>query len=93
MLKISKTSLLSIALLGIFLGGCMVAKPADTSTETPTVTLQGTLIVGDSVKLQTPEKIVDLDTRKVDVKGMDKKTVKVTGEYSGTTLFVDKLEQ
>lgn len=48
--------------------------------------------VGDEYLLSTSEGIVNITSTKVDLNGYMKKKVKVTGMYSGSTLYVDKIE-
>lgn len=86
---------LSIVLASsLFLGGCsLVAQPASVETETPTTTIMGKILVtGDTVSISSNGKITDITSRKIDLKQFNGKEVTVTGEFSGTTLFVDKVE-
>lgn len=80
--------------MATFLGGCGVAQPADMATESPTQTVSGTLYkVGESYSfVDSSGKTIDLDARRVDLSKYAGKSVTITGEYSGTTLFVDKIE-
>lgn len=90
-----KTLILSALLTAsIFFGGCLVAKPADIETESPDVTLSGTIIqAGTKFSLSVPDKpLVELDSRQVDLGDYLGKTITVTGQYSGTTLFVSKIQ-
>lgn len=75
----------------LFLGGCsLVAKPADVVTESPTTTITGKVIVaGDMVTITSSGKVIEITSRKIDLKQFKDKEVTVTGEFSGTTLFVD----
>lgn len=93
-----KTLLLSSLLVAtsIFFGGCTAfeAKPADMTTESPDVTLTGSVIqAGTIFSLNIPGKPpTELDSRQVSLKDYVGKTVTVTGQYSGTTLFVSKIK-
>lgn len=92
-----KTLLLSSLLAtSIFFGGCsaLVAEPADTTTESPDVTLTGNLIkAGTIFSLNIAGKPpVELDSRRVSLKDYVGKTVTVTGQYSGTTLYVSQIK-
>lgn len=78
----------------ILFGGCLVAKPADLTTESPDVTLTGSLVqAGSRFSLNIPGKPpVELDSRQVILSNYAGKTVTATGQYSGTTLFVSKIQ-
>ncbi len=72
--------------------------PGSTSqvvTTSPTVSISGKVsAVGAAISITTPEgKLIELNTmKKIDFSQYDGQTVTVTGEYSGTVLFVDKVE-
>ncbi len=92
-----KTLVLSFLLaVSIIFGGCtsFVAKPADTTSESPDVTLTGSLIqAGTIYSLNVAGKPpIELDSRQVILKNYVGKTITVTGQYSGTTLFVSKIK-
>lgn len=92
-----KTLLLSSLLAtSILFGGCtaFVAQPADTTTESPDVTLTGNLIqAGTIFSLNVAGKPpIELDSRQVPLKDYVGKTVTVTGQYSGTTLYVSQIK-
>ncbi len=86
----------TLLVASILFGGCssFVAKPADINTESPDVTLTGTLIQADTTfQLTTPGKApVELDSRQITLSNYAGKAVTVTGQYSGTTLFVSKIQ-
>lgn len=91
-----RKALLPIILLSfsVLLGGCLIAKPADVKTESPDVTLSGTISrTGPLFFLTTADRgIIQLDSREVDLSGYTNLAVTLTGQYSGTTLFVSKIE-
>lgn len=92
---IKRTYLLGLIFVGFSLAGCnLVAQPADMTEESPTVTLSGTLTAaGGKFTLATPDrKTVDLDSRQVDLSTYSGKQVTVSGQYSGTTLFVSTIQ-
>ncbi|KKU33046.1 hypothetical protein A3K29_05080 [Candidatus Collierbacteria bacterium RIFOXYB2_FULL_46_14] len=78
----------------VFFGGCsLVAQPADVVTETPTKTFTGMVVVsGSLITISDGTKNTEITSRKVDLKQYAGKTVTVTGEFSGTTLYVDSVE-
>lgn len=88
------------------MSGCsLVAKPADVVTESPTQTITGVIkVTGDLIVInqqgvgvigKSPDGVTasttEITSRKIDLKKYDGQTVTVTGEFSGTTLFVDKV--
>lgn len=92
-----KISLLSAVLVSsLIFGGCsaFVAKPADVESESPDVTLTGTLTqAGSRFSLNVEGKPpVELDSRQVTLSDFAGRSVTVTGQYSGTTLFVSKIQ-
>lgn len=85
----------AILVTSILIGGCsLVAQPADIESESPDVTLTGTLIqAGTKYSLNVAGKPpVDLDSRQVTLGNYANQTVTVTGQYSGTTLYVSKIQ-
>lgn len=82
-------------ILGILLGGCtLVARPADVQTEDPQQTITGKIVVsGDRVTITSDGKVIELTSRKLDLKQYNGKNVTVFGEYSGTTLYVDDVKE
>lgn len=94
-MKHRKSLVLSAVLMSSFiLGGCsLVAQPANVATETPTKSITGKIVIsGDMVSITSSGKVTEVTSRKIDLKKYDGKMVTVTGEFSGTTLFVDKVE-
>ena len=81
---------------GLFLGGCsLVAKPAKTEIkiESPVQIITGTVLVsGDMVTITSSGKVIEITSRKINLKQYNGQQVTVTGEFSGTTLFVDKVK-
>jgi len=59
-----------------------------------TTSREGTLTVksGEDYLLSTSEGIVNITSTKVNLDNYLKKKIKVTGMFSGTTLYVDKIE-
>ncbi|MEK7525364.1 MAG: hypothetical protein AAB548_03265 [Patescibacteria group bacterium] len=95
---INRKSALVATLLAtsLIFGGCSASTPTpvQTQTETPDVNLTGTIIQAGSLYSLTitGKPPVELDSRRVNLADYVGKTVTVTGQYSGTTLFVDKIE-
>jgi hypothetical protein len=78
----------------LVLSGCsLVAQPADVATESPVVTIRGKVMVaGEKVSIVEGAKTTEITSRKLDLKQYNGKEVEVTGEFSGTTLFVDSVK-
>jgi hypothetical protein len=92
-----KKIILGIMLSTILLSGCGLAtsKPATTNTiQENVVTKVGTISTksGDEYLLVTSDGIVNITSNKVNLDNYLKKQIKVTGMFSGSTLYVDKLE-
>lgn len=93
---------------GIFLSGCnLVAQQADVVMENPVTTITGRITVsGETITISVinnpaknnggpevmPGKVTEITSRKIDLKQYNGKQVTVTGEFSGTTLFVDEVK-
>lgn len=82
---------------GLVLGGCTLTSKAPSTTEKleqSVVTKSGTIStkVGDEYLLSTDEGIVNITSNKVNLDTYMKKPVRVTGMFSGSTLYVDKIE-
>ena len=89
----TKKILLAILLISSLTFGACVAKPASLTTEDPNTNLTGVVTqTGAQFSIKTDTGIVALDSRKLDLSLSVGKTVTVIGQYSGTTLFVDKIE-
>jgi hypothetical protein len=87
-----------VLLLATFiLGGCTLSQ-TKVSTEQKlqenVVTKVGTISTksGDEYLLVTSDGIVNITSNKVNLDNYLKKQIKVTGMFSGSTLYVDKLE-
>ncbi len=79
----------------LFLGGCSLSsQPAvEVKEESPVVNLTGkVLVTGDKTSIQVGGKMTEITSRKVDLKSLNGKEVTVTGEFSGTTLYVDAVK-
>lgn len=95
MIQISRPLLISAVIASsLFLGGCsLVSQPTEVSVESPTTIITGKIIVsGDMVTITSSGKVIEITSRKIDLKNYNGRDVTVWGEYSGTTLFVDKVE-
>ena len=81
---------------GLFLGGCsLVEKQEKTEIkiESPVQIITGTVLVsGDMVTITSSGKVIEITSRKINLKQYNGQQVTVTGEFSGTTLFVDKVK-
>ena len=94
MSKFRKLVMGGVVLSSVFLGGCsLVAQPADIQTESPVVSLTGPVTVsGERVSITSSGKVIEITSRKIDLKQFNGRSVTVEGEYSGTTLFVDSVK-
>ncbi len=88
-----------IIVSSLLLGGCGSLKAGTTNSSSveearPTTSFSGTVVVtgGTAVLLTVDKQNIDLESRKVDLDSYNGKKVTVTGEYSGTTLFVDEIK-
>jgi len=83
-----------ILLFSVFtLSACGSANPAKqdnnaTVTKTGTVTMKS----GDEWLLKTDNGIVNITSNKVDLDSYIKKNISVTGQFSGSTLYVDEIK-
>ena len=92
-----KKIFLGILLSGLVLGGCGVGTGTPTTSEKleqNVVSRSGTIStkVGSDYLLSTADGIVNITSTKVNLDSYLKKQVKVTGMFSGSTLYVDKIE-
>ncbi len=94
MRKISNLVLGGLLISGLFFSGCsLVAQPADVATESPVQNITGKVsAVGGKFSITSGVKITEITSRKVDLSQYDGKTITVTGEFSGTTLYVDSVK-
>ena len=84
-----------LGLVAVILGGCGKAAVSGEQTvngsEKQSV-LEGKLVVGSELTvINTESGPVDVESYSVDLKQYDGKKVRVEGEYSGTTMFADKV--
>lgn len=82
---------------GLFLSGCTSTSKSPSTKETleqSVVTKVGTIStkMGDEYLLNTNDGIVNITSNKVNLDSYMKKPIKVTGMFSGSTLYVDKIE-
>ncbi|HBP51601.1 MAG: hypothetical protein US68_C0004G0007 [Candidatus Shapirobacteria bacterium GW2011_GWE1_38_10] len=75
------------------LGGCGTQK-TETTILNSVVSREGTLTIksGEVYLLSTTEGIVNITSKKVDLDDYLKKRIKVTGMFSGDTLYVDEVK-
>ncbi|MBP9818086.1 hypothetical protein KBC75_05080 [Candidatus Shapirobacteria bacterium] len=88
---------LGMLLSGLLLGGCGVgtAKPATTQKIQELVVEKTGVIqakVGDEYVLKTDSEVVNITSTKTNLDNYMKKKVTVKGMFSGSTLYVDKIE-
>lgn len=88
---------MSILLGSLLLGGCSLQSSTPTAEQKlqeSVVTKTGSIStkVGDEYLLNTTDGIVNITSTKVDLNTYLKKQIKVTGMFSGSTLYVDKVE-
>jgi hypothetical protein len=80
---------------GVLLGGCAgipTVKQPDVVAESPVVSIKGMVSVsGDKIFILKDYISTEITSRKVDLKQYDGQSVEVTGEFSGTTLYVDEV--
>ena len=75
----------------LFLSSCGSANPV--KQDSATVSKTGTLTIksGEEYLLKTDEGIVNMTSNKVDLDSYMKKKITVTGQFSGSTLYVDSI--
>ncbi len=72
----------------LVLSSCSETKKIDaTVTKTGTVTMK----VGEEYLLKTNDGIVNITSNKVNLDNYLKQKISVTGQFSGSTLYVDKV--
>ena len=86
--KISLTFILIFSLF--FLGGCQSG-----STKSAIVEKTGQIITktGDDYIMQVGGEMVNVASQKLNLDNYLKKNIKVSGMFSGTTLYIDSLEE
>ena len=82
----------SLMISALALGGCGATKTE--SEVSAIVTKEGVLQMksGDEYLLSTEDGIVNITSNKVNLDDYLKKNIKVTGMFSGSTLYVDEVE-
>ena len=92
-----KKIILGLILSTLILSGCgmsQTTKTAEEKIQEKTVTKTGIIStkVGDEWLLSTDDGIVNMASNKVNLDNYLKKKVIVTGMFSGSTLYVDKIQ-
>lgn len=94
-----KKIIVALVLSTFILSGCGVVqkttnKTAEERLQESVVTKTGMLTTksGDEYLLNTADGIVNITSNKIDLDSYLKKQITVTGMYSGSTLYVDKIE-
>ena len=82
--------------LGVALGGCAIGPAKQTQdmvAESPIKTLTGTItIAGKTVNISKGGVVTEITSRRVDLTQYNGKEVSVTGQFSGSTLYVDEIQ-
>lgn len=91
-----KKIFLGLVIGALFFGGCTAtnqSKTAEEKIQEKIVTKVGTITtkVGNEYLLNTDDGIVNVTSNKVDLDSWMKKPIKVTGMFSGSTLYVDEI--
>ncbi len=89
------TPLIAVLGLGVLLGGCgsLPASQTNTVEESPVKTLTGKVVVaGNVIELNNNGIMTQITSRTIDLTKYIGQTVSVTGQFSGTTLYVDELK-
>jgi len=82
-------------MVGLMLGGCGGTKISDqTKIEENVITKVGIIQTkwGDEYILSTSDGLVNVTSTKINLDDYLKKNIKVTGMFSGSTLYVDDVE-
>lgn len=93
-----KKIILGLMLTGVILSGCSAkistTKTAEEKLQENVVTKEGSILTmsGGEYLLSTKDGVVSIVSNKVDLSNYAKKKIKVTGMFSGSTLYVDKIE-
>lgn len=86
-----------LVVFGVLLSGCELGKSSPQNqdvltSERPGVTIKGVLSsVADKFFIKDSTRMVEVTSRKLDLKGRVGDEVEVYGEFSGTTLYVDEI--
>jgi len=87
--------LIGVMMVGLMLGGCGGTKISDqTKIEENVITKVGIIQTkwGDEYILSTSDGLVNVTSTKINLDDYLKKNIKVTGMFSGSTLYVDDVE-
>ncbi|MEI8067931.1 MAG: hypothetical protein WCG91_03225 [Candidatus Shapirobacteria bacterium] len=90
MINLKKISIAFVLVFSVFfLGGCQ------STTKTAVVEKSGQIITksGDEYIMKVGDDIINVTSQKVDLDTYLKKNIKVSGMFSGTTLYIDSLEE
>jgi hypothetical protein len=83
--------------MGLVLGGCVggpASQSSDAVAESPVKTLTGKVMVsGKTVDIENQGIITEITSRKIDLTQYNGQTVSATGQFSGSTLYVDEVKQ
>jgi hypothetical protein len=80
-------------LMGGCAGGANQTESTTAGEESPVKTLSGTVMVsGKTISLTNQGVITEITSRKVDLTQYNGKQVSVTGQFSGSTLYVDQVD-
>ena len=97
MKKVYGLTVLMVLGLGIALGGCVggpTKQTSDTMAESPVKTLTGKVRVsGKTIDIENQGILTEITSRKVDLTQYNGKEVSVTGQFSGSTLYVDEVKE
>jgi len=79
---------------GLLLSGMILSACGTTKVIESNVTKTGILMqkVGSEYLLKTNDGIVNITSKKIDFEKYLKKEIKVTGQFSGSTLYVDNIQ-
>ncbi len=91
-----KIMLAAIIISGLMFGGCgTTTENSQQRIEQNVVTKEGVVQtkIGDEYVLKTDSELVNMTSNKVNLDDYMKKQVKVTGMFSGSTLYVDRVEE
>jgi len=93
----TKLSLFSVILTGALLLGACTSTTAPTTqeeaSERPTTTLTGKVVqTGTKFSLVNDSKTTEVTSMKIKLEKYVGQTIEATGEFSGTTLYVDEVK-